>query len=206
MKLSHTKNTPQHTLLHRGYHWMMSKANHPHAVWYLGVISFVESSFFPFPPDPLLIVMTLQRPNCAWWYACVCTVTSVLGGFLGYLIGYLLYTSVGESIITFYGLEESFTNATDKLNEWAFWAIAVKGITPIPYKLVTIASGVAKVDLLTFTVASVIARGVRFTYVTVGLYYFGDYVRTILDRHLVAITTIMVASLFLGFVIIKWLF
>jgi membrane protein YqaA with SNARE-associated domain len=185
---------------------MMSKANHPHAIWYLGLISFVESSFFPCPPDPLLVVMTLQRPERTWWYACVCTVTSVLGGFLGYLIGYLLYESVGQSIITFYGLEESFTNATTKLNEWAFWAIAAKGVTPIPYKLVTIASGVAKVDLFTFTAASIIARGIRFTYVTVGLYYFGGFVRTLLDRHLVAMTIIMVVSLFLGFMIVKWLF
>lgn len=194
------------TALHRGYAWMMTKANHPHAIWYLCLVSFIESSFFPFPPDPLFIAMVLQKPTHAWRYACACTVASVLGGYLGYLIGYALYASIGQAIIHFYGLEQSFAAAVAKLNEWAFVAISLKGFTPIPFKLVTIASGVARIDIWTFTLASIIARSVRFAYVAALLYYFGEPIKNFIDRHLVPVTVIMIVSLVFGFIIVGWLF
>lgn len=205
--MSTTTTHQQHpTSLHKGYAWMMAKANHPHAVWYLCIVSFIESSFFPFPPDPLFVAMVLQHPHRAWWYAFLCTASSVIGGYLGYLIGFALYTTIGQTIISFYGLEESFATAVKSLNEWAFVAISLKGFTPIPYKLVTIASGVARIDLWTFTLASIIARSIRFAYVAAALYYFGEPIKKLLDRHLVPITIIMIVSLFIGFVVFGWLF
>lgn len=192
--------------LHKWYAWMMSKANHPKAIWFLGFISFIESSFFPLPPDPLLVAMTLQNIKKAWWYGFVCTITSVLGGFLGYYIGFALFELVGKSILEMYNLIDAFQNFSATLNEWAFWAISIKGVTPIPYKVVTIASGATHIDLWTFTIASFIARGFRFLYVAAALRYFGHHIRKILDDYLVLVTIIMIAALVLGFYLLKWVF
>lgn len=188
------------------YDWMMAKANHPHAIWYLGFISFIESSFFPLPPDPLLVAMTLHNVKKAWWYGFISTVTSVAGGFLGYYIGYSLYELAGKSIIDAYGLTQSFEVFKTTLNEWAFWAISIKGVTPIPYKVVTIASGAAHVDLWTFTAASFVARGFRFLYVAAALRFFGKQIRDILDNYLSLVVVLTVVVLALGFVILKMLF
>lgn len=188
------------------YDWMMAKATHRHAIWYLGFISFIESSFFPLPPDPLLVAMTLHNVKKAWWYGFVATITSVAGGYLGYYIGYSLYEYMGKSIIETYGLSASFEVFKQTLNEWAFWAISIKGVTPIPYKVVTIASGAAHVDLWTFTIASFIARGFRFLYVAAALRYFGKQIKNILDNYLTLVVVLTAAALILGFVILKMVF
>lgn len=193
-------------LLQRCYTWMMEKANHPHAIWYLSFVSFIESSFFPLPPDPLLVAMTLQNVRKAWWYGFVCTVSSVVGGFLGYYIGYSLFDLIGQSILQTYHLTDSFEAFRGTLNQWAFWAISIKGLTPIPYKVVTIAAGATHIDLWTFTIASFIARGVRFLYVAAALRYFGDHIRNLLDKHLTLITIVMLGVLVLGFFMLKWVF
>lgn len=196
----------QKGLLYRSYEWMMAKATHPHAVWYMGLISFIESSFFPIPPDPLLVAMTLQNVRKAWQYALIATFASVAGGFLGYFIGYSFFEFAGKQIIDAYGFTDSFHAFKTTLNQWAFWAISIKGVTPIPYKVVTIAAGAAHVDLWTFTIASLIARGFRFLYVAAALRYFGTKIKDILDRYLTIIMIVTIAVLILGFFLLKWLF
>src|SRR5260221_5129235 len=143
-------------MLHRAYNKIMAYADHPKAVWWLNFIAFVESSVFPLPPDPLYIAMILNKRENAWKYAIMCTISSVLGGIVGYYIGYALYETLGEWIIQTYGLEESFHNFQQQFETWGFWIIALKGLTPIPYKIVTISSVLASFDFYQFIMASII--------------------------------------------------
>ncbi|MDC0344656.1 DedA family protein [Alphaproteobacteria bacterium] len=192
-------------MLERTYNWMMTFAAHPSAVWVMSAISFAESSFFPIPPDPLFIAMGLRHPYQIWNYCIIATVTSVLGGYLGYLIGFSLFETWGQSILDMYGLHNSFNKFQLDFQKWGFWLICLKGLTPIPYKIVTIASGVAQIDLLTFTFASLVARGFRFTYVSFLLWRYGEKVKSLLDRYLTLITLATVGILVLGFIILKWI-
>src|SRR5215468_3330519 len=152
-------------LLRRLYDWCIAAADKPYATWLMGAVSFVESSFFPVPPDVMLIPMSIARPDRAWYYATVCTVTSVAGGVLGYLIGALLYDSVGQWVIRLYGLGDKVDAFRASYAYWGTWIILIKGVTPIPYKLVTIASGFAGYNIVLFVVLSFIARGVRFYFI-----------------------------------------
>ena len=192
-------------MLKRSYDWMMSFASHPSALWVMGTVSFIESSFFPLPPDPLLIAMGLNDRLKIWYYGIVATVTSVLGGYLGYYIGFSLFETWGHVILQTYGLEQSFANFQLSFQKWGFWLICVKGLTPIPYKIVTIASGVAKIDLLTFTFASLLARGFRFFYVSWLLWKFGPKVKVLLERHLTIMVIGTCVFLVLGFLVLKWI-
>lgn len=193
-------------MLKRMYDWVMSLALHPKAKWALAGVSFAESSFFPIPPDPLYIAMALKDRKSTWSLAFLCTVTSVLGGYLGYAIGYTLYETLGKIIIDFYGLGDSFHLVQEQFNKYGFWLVALKGLTPIPYKVVTIASGVAGLDLWTFTLASIFARGFRFTYVALALWYFGPQIRDYIEKNLAFVTVISVIAIIGGFFIIKYLF
>ncbi|MDR2412048.1 MAG: VTT domain-containing protein [Holosporales bacterium] len=192
-------------MLRKLYDWVMSQAQRPHALWVLCAISFAESSFFPIPPDPLLIPIALtQRPR-ALWYGFLCTLASVLGGALGYYIGYALFEAIGMQILTTYGYVESFQNLVQHFQEWAFWAITLKGLTPIPYKIVTITAGVAHVDFTTFMIASTLARGMRFMAVSGLCWYFGEPVRHFIEKYLGWLFLAIFGLLIGGFVVLKYL-
>jgi membrane protein YqaA with SNARE-associated domain len=173
--MSEQSEAPKRGGMLRGlYAWTMARAGHPHAVRYLALISFAESSFFPLPPDLLLIPMMLAQRQRAFYLALVCTIASVLGGILGYFIGSLLFQSVGQWLIGAYGLNGSFTEFHDWYEKYGVWVILIKGLTPIPYKLVTIASGFAAYNLPLFILLSAITRGARFFGEGVAIYYFGE--------------------------------
>jgi membrane protein YqaA with SNARE-associated domain len=193
-------------MIRRIYDSIMSFASHPHAIWWLNAIAFVESSFFPFPPDPLFIAMILKQPNRAWAIALQCTISSVLGGILGYYIGYGLYETLGLWIIETYGLEESFANFQKQFDKWGFWIIALKGLTPIPYKIVTISSGLAGFDFKSFIMASLIARGFRFFMLATLLRFYGAEMKDYIDRNLYFVSTAGLLALIGGFILFKYAF
>ena len=182
----------------------MSFAAHPHALWALFFIAFIESSFFPIPPDILLLPMVLAARGNAWKIAGVCTLGSVLGGFAGYAIGYFLYESVGQPVLEFYGYSEKFVAFQAMYNEWGGWIVAAGGLTPLPYKVITIASGVTGMDLITFGVASLLSRGARYFLVAALLWYFGEPIRTFVEKYLGWLVAVGFVVLLSGFVAIKF--
>ena len=192
-------------MLQRTYERVMGLAARPDAIWALAAISFIESSFFPIPPDVLLIPMVLAARTRAWRIALVCTVASVLGGMAGYAIGYFLYEGVGRPLLEFYGYAERFTEFQGRYNEWGAWIVFIAGITPFPYKVITIASGVTGLDLATFTIASILARGIRFYLVATLLYWLGPPVKEFIEKRLGLVTTVFVVLLFGGFIVLKYL-
>ena len=193
-------------MLKRLYDWMMGMAGDGRAPWALAFVSFIESSVFPIPPDVMLIPMVLSRRDKAWHYATLATIASVLGGILGYAIGYYLYDAVGLPILKFYGREGTLDGFIQFVHDWGVPAIIIKGMTPIPFKVVTIAAGVAKMNLPAFIGASIIARALRFYLVAGLLYWFGEPIRAFIEKRLALVTTIFVISLVAGFVLLKFLF
>lgn len=187
------------------YDWMMAKASHRHALAWLAAISFIESSFFPIPPDIMLIPMVLAAPTRWAYIATVCTVSSVAGGYFGYAIGYYAMDSIGMAILSALHLETKFQALKPVIDEWGVWFIIVKGATPIPYKLITITAGAFHFDLGSFTFASVIARGMRFFLVAALLWKFGEPIRVFVERRLKLVTTAFVVLLVGGFFAVKLL-
>jgi membrane protein YqaA with SNARE-associated domain len=183
----------------------MDMAGTRHATRALAAVSFAESSFFPIPPDAMLVPMILARPDRAWFIAGVCTVASVIGGLAGYAIGYFLFETLGRLVIDTYGYAQDFDAFRDSYNKWGLWIILIKGMTPIPYKLVTIASGLAGFDLLVFTIASIATRGARFFLVAALLKYFGPPIKTFIERYLTLVTTGFVLLIVLGIVAARYL-
>ena len=171
-------------MLRRLYDWCIAAAYKPTAKWIMGAVSFVESSFFPIPPDVMLIPMSLARPERAYSYAFLCTWTSVAGGVLGYAIGSVLYESVGQWVIALYGYGDKVQAFRDAYNEYGAWIILLKGLTPIPYKIVTITSGFAGYDLLSFVLLSFVARGMRFYFLAFLLHRYGERARSIIEERL----------------------
>ncbi len=192
-------------MVRRLYDWMMEKAGDHRAPWALAFVSFVESSFFPIPPDIMLIPMVLTRREMAWWYATIATVASVVGGLLGYAIGYFAYQAIGLPILEFYGKEHALDGFISFVHTYGVPAVIIKGMTPIPYKVVTIAAGVAHMDLLAFIGASIIARAMRFFLVAGLLFWFGQPIREFIERRLSLVTTVFVVLLVGGFIAIKYL-
>lgn len=188
-------------MLRRIYDWCVAAADKPYALWIMGAVSFAESSFFPVPPDVMLIPMSLARPNKAWLYALVCTVTSVAGGVAGYAIGALLYDSLGQWLIQLYGLGDKVDGFRAAYAEWGALIIIGKGLTPIPYKLVTIASGFAGYNLLLFVLCSIIARGGRFFIVAILMNRYGDWIKAQIEKRLGLWVALGAIVLVLGFVI-----
>src|SRR6266404_1129631 len=188
-------------MLRRIYDWCIDAAHKPYALWILGAVAFAESSFFPVPWGVMLIPMSLARPQRAWLYAGICTATSVLGGLLGYAIGALLYDSVGHWLIEFYGLGGKVEAFRASYAEWGALIILLKGLTPIPYKLVTITSGFAGYNLVLFILCSIVARGGRFFVVAILLNRYGDVIRAELEKRLGLGVAIGAAVLVLGFYI-----
>lgn len=162
---------------------MVALASGRHGLWLLFLVSFAEASFFPIPPDPILAAVVLARRERLWLATIICTAASVLGGLAGYAIGYGLYETLGRPVIEFYHLEEGFANFQARFAEWGGWIIVAKGFTPIPFKLVTIASGVAELNLVTFTVSCVITRGARFLLVAWLFHAFGPQAKAIIAKH-----------------------
>jgi membrane protein YqaA with SNARE-associated domain len=171
-------------MLRRLYDWVVEQAAKPWATKAVAVIAFIESSFFPIPPDVMLVPMCLARPKRAFFYAGVCTIASVLGGLLGYAIGALLYDTAGQFLIRLYGYGDKMEAFRAAYAEWGAWIILIKGATPIPYKLVTIASGFAGYNIFWFTILSVITRGARFYMLAALLYFWGEPAREFIEKRL----------------------
>lgn len=192
-------------MLRNLYDWVIRMSEHPRALWALSGVSFAESSFFPIPPDVMLIPMIIAQRAKAWLIAGVCTISSVLGGFLGYAIGFFLFETAGKWVIDAYGLQSGFAEYQEQFNKWGLWIILIKGMTPIPYKLVTIASGAAHFDLLVFGLASVATRGARFYLVATLLYFFGEPIRQFIEKRLTLVTTAAIVLIVSGFVAVAYL-
>jgi len=192
-------------VLRRLYDWTMDLAARPYALWALAVISFVESSIFPIPPDVLLIPMILAARQRAWLIAGVCTLASVAGGIAGYAIGALLFDSVGQPIVEFYGYMDRYHEFQAGYEEWGAWIVAGAGFTPFPYKVITITSGVMDLNFAVFMVASIASRGARFFLLAALLWYFGPPIRSFIERYLPQLTILFFVLLFGGFVAIRYL-
>jgi len=188
------------SLLRRLYDWCIGAAHQPHAMWMLGAIAFAESSFFPVPPDVMLIPMSLARPQRAYVMALWCTVASVSGGLLGYAIGALLYDSVGAWLIHLYGYGNKVEAFRAAYAQWGAWIILLKGLTPIPYKIVTITSGFANYNLGLFIVFSIIARGTRFFVLAFLLHRYGEQARHFIEKRLGLWVTLGAAVVVIGIV------
>jgi len=192
-------------LLRRLYDWTMLQAAKPHALAILAAISFIESSVFPIPPDVLLIPLILAQRERAFWIAGVCTLASVAGGFLGYVIGYGLYETVGVAILNFYGYLEKFTEFQGMYNDYGAWIVFFAGLTPFPYKVITIASGVTALDPVVFGIASVLSRGLRFVLLAVLLWYWGPWIRGFIERYFGWLTLAFFVLLVGGFALLALL-
>ena len=188
------------------YQWTMRLGAHRRALWVLALVAFLESSIFPIPPDALLIPMVLAARNNAWRIALVCTLASVLGGLLGYAIGMFLFEQVGQFLVGLYSYENQFGTFREYYTEWGAWIVAGAAVLPIPYKLATIASGVMGLDLLVFSVASVLGRGVRFFLVVALLWYFGPPIRTLIETKLRLAVILFLVLLIGGFIVARYLF
>ena len=191
--------------LKKTYNWTLEKAQHKNAKWYLSLISFAESSFFPIPPDILLIPMALASKARALFYAFTCTLFSVLGGILGYAIGYFFYNSVGIYIVDFYHLENSFNIFENYYKEFGILIVLGAGITPFPYKFITIASGVFGLNFYLFVIVSIIGRGLRFYLIAILLYFFGEKIKLIIDKYFNILTIVFFILLVGSVFIIRFL-
>ncbi len=189
----------------RLYQWMIDAAAKKNALWILGIVSFIESSFFPIPPDIMLIPMVVSQPKKAWKIAGIATFASVIGGYFGYAIGYYGYDVIAKPLLSFYGYLEQFENFKQYYNEYGAWIVFAAGITPFPYKVITIASGVVAMNLVTFGVASVVARGLRFFMVAGLLYFFGESIKKFIEKHFNLLSILFFILLFGGFLLIKYL-
>jgi len=187
------------------YDRTLRAAEHPRAIWTLAGVSFAESSFFPVPPDVLLIPMVLADRTKAWLIAGVCTLASVVGGVAGYLIGLLLFDEIGEAILQLYGYTDELADFRRMYADWGFWIVAGAGFTPLPYKLITIASGAAHLSLAVFFIASTVSRGARFFLVAGLLWYFGPPVRAFIEKRLAWVVSGAACVLVGGFVAVRYL-
>ncbi|HZP99256.1 MAG TPA: YqaA family protein [Reyranella sp.] len=193
-------------MLRRLYDWLIRLAGSPQAVAAMGVVAFAESSFFPIPPDVMLIPMVVANRTKAFRIALVCTICSVLGGLVGYAIGFYFFETLGAWVVNTYGLQAGLERFREQYAQWGVWIILIKGLTPIPYKLVTIASGAAHFDLFTFVWASIVTRGARFFIVSALLWRYGEPIRTFIEKRLTLVTWLFLIVLIGGFVVVKYLF
>ena len=187
------------------YNWTMAQAEHKHALWVLAAVAFVESSVFPIPPDVIMIPMILAAPHRAWLIALVATVASVLGGILGYGIGAFFFESIGQPLLESMGKADKIAEFNQRFNGVGFWAVLIAGITPFPYKVITIMSGWTAMPMATFLTTSVIARALRFFIVAFLLKTFGSPIREFIEKRLGLVFTLFVALLLGGFLLVRYL-
>lgn len=187
------------------YDYFIDLAARPNAMYFLFIVAFAESSFFPIPPDVMLIPMVLAMPAKAYKIAFVATIASVLGGFFGYGIGVFFFDLIARPILNFYGYMQQFDVFKDYYHEWGAWIVFGAGITPFPYKVITIASGVVHLDLITFTIASIVARGMRFYLVAWLLKKFGEPMKVYIEKNLGMLSILFLVLLIGGFVVIKYI-
>ncbi|TFF24830.1 DedA family protein [Jiella endophytica] len=192
-------------MLRRLYDWVMSLAATRHAETALGAVAFVESSVFPIPPDALIIPMVIAERRKWIRIALISTIGSVLGAFLGYAIGALFFDAVGQPILSFYGKAEAFQKLAARYNAWGGWAVLVAALTPFPYKVITIFSGVTGLNLLVFTLVSIVGRGARFFLVAFLLNRYGPPIRGFIEKNLGLLFTLFMILLIGGFVVIRYL-
>ena len=193
-------------MLRKLYDKVIALSESRHALPALAAASFAESSFFPIPPDVILVPMALAQPHKARLYALVCTIASVLGGLVGYAIGALLFDTVGKWLISAYGYGDGIEAFRAAYAKWGAWIILIKGMTPIPFKIVTIASGFAGYNLLAFFVLSIITRGARFFLEAELLRHFGEPIRVFVEKRLTLVTTGFLTAIVGGFLIAKYAF
>jgi membrane protein YqaA with SNARE-associated domain len=192
-------------MLRRLYDWTLGMADHRHALWVLAFVSFIESSVFPIPPDVLMIPMILARPSRAWLIAGVALVSSVLGGMLGYAIGAFAFESIGKPILESLGKAGAMEAFNARFNDLGFWAVLTAGVTPFPYKVITIMSGWTSMPLATFVFTSILARGLRFFIVAWLLWKFGAPIRDFIEKRLGLMFTLFILLLVGGFAVLKLL-
>jgi membrane protein YqaA with SNARE-associated domain len=190
----------------RVYDWMLSWAERPGAGPFLFFIALAEASFFPIPPDVLLMALALSQPKRSLRWAGICLAGSVTGGIIGYGLGYFFMEIIGDRILAFYHLTDKYIQVQQMYQQYEGWAVAAGGFTPLPYKLFTITAGGFRVDFATFLLASVISRGMRFYLIALLIYYFGPGVRHFLEKYFNTLTIIFMLLLIGGFVVMKWLF
>lgn len=186
------------------YYRTLQLAEKPYATWALGVVSFLESSIFPIPPDVLLIPMVLANRVKAWFLASLATVTSVLGGIAGYMIGLYLFDLIGQPLLQFYGYADKFEQFAQRYNDFGAWIVFIAGVTPFPYKVITIASGATQLNFMVFLLASIAARGLRFFIVSGLLYWFGPPVREFIEKRLGLMFALFCILLVGGFIVAKY--
>ncbi|HYG85897.1 MAG TPA: VTT domain-containing protein [Azospirillum sp.] len=186
------------------YNWILQRAARKDAVWWMAGVSFAESSFFPLPPDIMLVPMCLAEPKKLWWYTNICAFASLLGGLFGYLLGYYLFESVGRLIIDFYNAQDSFVRFQEMFSLYGPWFLILKGVTPIPYKLLTITAGFAKLDLTVFMLCSVVARFSRFYMIAILLHFYGPQVQDIIEKRLTLVTTVLLVVVVGGLLSFKF--
>lgn len=192
-------------MIKRLYNWTLGLAQHPHALWALAVVAFIESSFFPIPPDIIMIPMIIARPNRAFLIAGVALVASVLGGMLGYAIGAFAFETIGSPILTAMGKGDAMAEFAFRFNDLGFWAVLTAGVTPFPYKVITIMSGWTSMPLGIFIATSILARGLRFFIVAALLWKFGEPIRDFIEKRLGLMFTLAVILLIGGFAAVKLL-
>lgn len=192
-------------MIQRLYDWTLSLAQHRHAMWALAIVAFVESSFFPIPPDIIIIPMILARPNRAFLIAAVALVASVIGGMFGYAIGAFAYETIGQPILASLGKADAMAEFSGRFNDVGFWAVLAAGVTPFPYKVITIMSGWTAMPLGTFIITSILARGLRFFIVAALLWRFGAPIRDFIEKRLGLMFTLFVILLLGGFFVVRYL-
>ena len=192
-------------MLRRVYGRLMEAASHRHALLWLAAVSFIEASVFPIPPDVMLVPMVLADRRKAWRFALVATLASVAGGWLGYAIGALLFDSIGRPVIAFYHLQDGFAAFQAMFTRYGGWIIFAKGWTPIPFKLLTITAGFCRLDPLTFTIASIASRALRFFIEAWLLRQFGPPIRNFVERRLTLVSSLFLACLVGGFLALRFL-
>jgi len=188
------------------YDIVLSYAEHKYSSFILFIISFIESSFFPIPPDILLIPLVLAKPKKAFHYASICTIASVLGGVFGYLIGFYFMDTIGVSILEIYNLNDGFNNVANLFNKYGVWAIGIAGLTPIPYKIFTIASGVFSYSIFWFIVLSVLSRGLRFFVLAFLLYIYGEKIKIFIEKYFNILSIIFMVLLISGYALFTYIF
>ena len=191
--------------LHLLYDWTMQLANNPRAIWLLGFVSFIEAIFFPIPPDVLLIPMILANIKRAWLYAFVTTITSVIGGLVGYAIGYLAYEQIAEPLLLSLGKQAAMNLFSISINENGFLIVLTAGISPIPFKVVSVMSGFTQMPVFVFLLSALLGRATRFFVVATLLKYYGEAIKSFIETYLGWLFLVFIAFIVLGTMVLDFL-